>query len=71
MIDHAENKSIPGPRVKPPAEILETFEGYGGPSMPRVERTRCVTCKRVMQWSGHLIHAKDCPHFDPTHDNLP
>ena len=72
MIDRCETKHIGGEVAETKDEIVEVFDGYGGPSMPNTSRVRCRICKRVQPLHCQDIpHALGCPHYDLKKDNLP
>jgi hypothetical protein len=52
MIDRAENKSIPGPRM---------VRQYLSPSAPNAERMVCECCNHAAPLNGgEIVHAADC-----------
>lgn len=52
MIDHAENKSIPGPQIK---------KGYISPTIPNGERLVCGSCHHIALPGEDVVHAPACP----------
>lgn len=52
MIDRAENKAIPGPRME---------RGYISPAIPNGERLVCGSCHHIARPGKDVVHAPDCP----------
>lgn len=52
MITDAENKSIPGPRLR---------RMYLSPAAPNAERMVCESCQHTAPAGGEVVHARECP----------